>query len=310
MQLKWKIIIIMIGAAAIMGILLSMGIKSWFREIDEEKHFGLDGIDEIQVTMSSTPIHIIRTETGSAIRFHYYGKSLQEMKLASEISNKTLSVKAKRKYVFLGTLEDTCLDIFLPGEYQRNILIKTSSGAVKMDSFSLADFNLNTSSGELEAESINAAKTTLDTASGNLKIKKLGTNELEIKGTSSSINIGECTVREARIKVTSGNVILENSRGNLNIQGTSGSVSVICSEFEDRNIAVKTTSGGVTLGLPGTAQFVIEAKKTSGKFQSDFPIAVAGNADERHISGQIGTASNKVSLQTTSGEIKILKNDR
>jgi len=296
---------IVIGVVTIMGIL---GTKLLFREINEDKYFSMEEIDEIQVTMSSTQIHIIRTETDNEVRFHYYGKALQEIKLVSEISNKTL--KIERKSFLFGAGEFTCLDIYLPGECKQKISIKTSSGAVKMDSFNLAGFTLNTTSGGLEAEGINAGKITLYTTSGKLNIKKLYANELEIKGTSSSVNIEECIVKEARIKTTSGKVILENSNGNFDVQGTSGSVLITCKEFEDRNIVLKTTSGGVTLRLPETAEFLIEAKMTSGKFQSDFPIDMTGNTDKRNITGHIGTASNKVSIQTTSGKIKLLKNDR
>jgi lia operon protein LiaG len=292
MKFRIKVIIIVIGVAAIMAIVLSMGAKSLFREIDEEQLFGMEVINEIQVTMSSTPIHIIRTETGNELKFHYYGKSLQEIKLVSEIKGKTLLVSAKRKYVFLGTCEVTCLDIYVPAEYNRKISTRTSSGAVRIDTIDLAEFTLNTSSGGLEAERISAGKISLNTTSGKLNIKELCANELKIKGTSSSINIGESTVEDAGIKTTS------------------GSVFITCKEFEGQNVSVETTSGNITLGLPGTAEFLIDAAMTSGKFQSDFPVDMAGNTDKRKITGRTGTENNKVSLQTTSGNIKILKNDR
>jgi lia operon protein LiaG len=301
-----KVLIIAIGGAAILGVIFIMGMKM-FKEINEEQQFSLEGIDEIQVTMSSTPIHIIRTETGNQVRFHYYGKALQEITLDSEISNKTLSVNSKRKYVLFGTGEVTLLDVYLPGKYTQNIAIKTSSGVVMMDSFIFADFTLHTSSGGLEVESLQAGKTSLSTTSGKLNIKKLRSDELEIKGTSSSINIGECMVQEAKIKVTSGNITVENSVGNFDVQSTSGRVLLTCLEFVDRNIVIETTSGSITLGLPGIAEFLIEAEMTSGKFQSDFPIDSAGNPDKRKVSAQIGTASNKVSIHTKSGQIKVLK---
>ena len=290
-----------------MAIFLSLGTKFLFREIDQEKHFGLEEINEIQVTMSSAPIHIIRTDTGNSVGFHYYGRALQEIELVSEISNKKLMVSAKRKYLLLGTAEDICLDIYIPGEYQRNISIKTSSGAVKMDPLDLLDFTLNTSSGGLEAEKLAAEKITLNTTSGKLNIKNLSANELEIKGSSSSIHIAECNVKEARIKTTSGKVILENSSGNLDVQDTSGDVLVACKRFADQNINIATTSGNVKLELPDSAEFILKAGNTSGNIQSDFQVNAAGSVSPHKIEGQSGAKSNKVTIQAKSGSIQILK---
>jgi lia operon protein LiaG len=306
-KLKTKIIIA-IGVLAILGILSGTGAKYMYREISDEKTIDLKKIDDIQVNMTGAAVHLIRTETGDEARFHYYGKSLQEITLVPEINDKTLLINARRKYIFLGTCENMRLDIFLPGAYQQNLSIKTSSGAVKTDAFDLAEFTLNTTSGGLESEGINAGKINLYTTSGNLNIRKMRANELEIKGTSSSVGIGECRVKEAKVKVTSGSVKLEKSQGDLDIRGTSGNVMITCREFQDRNIAIETTSGGVTLRLPPTAGFFIDAQMTSGKLQSDFPIDNTGNTFDRKVSGQTGS-SNKISIQTKSGQIKILKND-
>jgi lia operon protein LiaG len=287
---KKKFIIIMIVVAAIAGVLVIMGVKM-FREINDEKQFSLAGIDAIKVTMSSTVINIIRTETGNEVRFHYYGKSIQEVKLISETSNKTLSISAERKYAFLGTAESTSLDIHIPEAYHGNIEIKTSSGQVSIDTLSLAGFTFSTTSGGLEAQSLKAGISVLNTKSGKISIKTLWSDELEIKGTSSSINIGESFVRKVRIKTTS------------------GSISMTCLQLEDANLDIANTSGGITLGLPGSAEFLLKAGNTSGKIQCDFLFNSASNTGSHKLEGQIGTKSS-VTLQTTSGNILILKNDK
>jgi hypothetical protein len=60
------------------------------------------------------------------------------------------------------------------------------------------------------------------------------------------------------------------------------------------------------LALPGTAEFSYQIAMTSGKLQSDFPIDMLY---KRKLEGQIGTQSNNVSLQTSSGGIEILKSE-
>nr|WP_319489240.1 DUF4097 family beta strand repeat-containing protein [uncultured Caproiciproducens sp.] len=300
-----KITGILIGVIVIMSI-LGLGALHMFREINEEKYFTVEEVNEIQVTMSSAPVHIIRTKLSDKIKFHYYGKSMQELKLSADIKNSTLVVAAKRKID--GPIpENMFLDIYIPEDYEKNLSIKISSGVVKMDSLNLANFTLNTSSGGLEAESLNAGEISINTSSGKVNIKKLDAKELEIKGSSSAINIDECIAKEARVETSSGSVNLRNSNGNFNLKGTAANVLIAYKEFENQNISVVTTAGNVTLELPSTAEFLLEAKTTTGKIQSDFSANTVGDIDKRRIVVQIGTKKNIVSLQTSTGSIKILK---
>lgn len=302
-----KVIAILIGVIAIMGISLGLGALHRFREINEEKYFTLEEVNDIQVTMSSTPVHIIRTEASDKVKFHYYGKSMQELKLSADINNKALVVATKRKID--GPIpEDMFLDIYIPENFEKNLSIKISSGVVKMDSLNLANFTLNTSSGGLEAEQLNAEKISITTSSGKLNIKKLNVKELEIKGSSSAINIDECVAKETRAEISSGSITLKNSSGNFNFKGTAGNVLVGYKEFDNQNITVSTTSGKITVELPGNAEFLMNAKTVTGKIQSDFPINTVGNTDKKQIVGQVGTKNNQVLLQTTTGSIHILKN--
>lgn len=307
MKIKFNMKIIVIGVIVIIMGILGLSSLITLREINEEKLFNMEEINEIQVNMTSEPVHIIRTESSNEIKFHLYGKSAQEIKLVSEINNKTVVVGAKRQHK-APMPEDMFWEIYIPKEYGGNLSIKILSGSVKMDSFHLANFTLSTSSGKLEAEKLNAEKITINTSSGKLNIKKLDAKELEITGLSASINIDECIAKEARMETTSGSITLKNSSGNFNLKGQSGKVMVAYSDFEDQNINIVTKLGSVTLELPRTAEFFIEAKTSTGRLQSDFPINTMGNTDKRKIEGQIGTKNNKVLIQTSIGSIKILKN--
>ena len=300
-----KIILIVMGVIVIMS-LLGLGALSSYREINEEKCFTMEEINELQATMSGAPVHIIRTKASKEVKVQLHGKARQEIKLAAEIDNKAVVVGVKRKYE-LPIPEDLFLDIYIPEEYGGNLSIKTSAGIVKLDSFNLASFTLNTSSGGLEAEQLNAEKISINTSSGKLKIKRLEAAELKIKGSSSQINIDECIAKEAKIEISSGSVTLENSSGNFDLKGTAGDVLIAYKEFENQNINVGTTAGNVTLVIPSTSEFLFETKTVTGKIQSDFPVNAEESTDKRKVEGQIGTKSNKVIIQTTTGNIKILK---
>ncbi|MGO5072449.1 DUF4097 family beta strand repeat-containing protein [Clostridium sporogenes] len=286
--------------------ILGIGSLFLFKEINEKKHFTMDEINEIQVNMTSEAVHIIRTEASNEVKFHYYGKSMQKIKLASEINNKAVVVAAKRQHE--GPIpEDMVLDIYIPEKYGKNLSINLLSGAVKMDSFDLASFIYSNRSGKLETEKISANNISMNTYSGNINIKKIDAKELEIKSLSAAINMEWCITEKARIENSSGSIILKNSSGNFDLKGKSGKVMVDYKEFENQNINIETLSGSVTLELPRTAEFFIEAETSSGKFQTDFPIKMGENTDKTNIRGEIGGKNNKVSIKTSSGSMKILK---
>lgn len=280
-----KVIIIVIEVIVIISILVLGGLNI-MREINEEKSVSMDEISMIQVDMTSVGVHIMREEANNEIKVDIHGKAMQEIKLVSKIVNKALFVTVQRQHENLPLYEEVILDVYIPKEYTKNLSIKMLSGYVKIDSINLENFTLDTSSGKLEAEQLKADKISINSSSGKLEIKKIDTEILNIKGKSSAINIDECIANEAGIETSSGKVLVSYK------------------EFEDQNVNIATSSGSIILELPETAEFLAEAKISSGKFKSDFPFSTT---DKKAIKGQIGTKNNKVSLKTLSGSISILK---
>lgn len=303
-KFNMNVIIIVIGVIAIMGI-LGLVASNKLREINEEKSYSVKQINGIQVDIGPQNVHFIESKESSEVKLHLSGKAMHKLKIVSEINNKTLCVKLQRGSMPL--FEKVVLDIYVPKEYGKNVSINMSTGAVKMDSFDLANFTYNTSTGKLEVEKINAEKVSINTSTGGVNIKKLRAKELKIKGKTSAINIDECIVKSGVVETSTGSVTLKNSSGTLDVKGGSGKVLVVYKEFEDQNITIENTTGSVTLELPNTAEFLVEAKTSTGNIHTDFPVETTRNTDKKQILGEVGTKSNKVSLQTSSGSIKILK---
>jgi len=298
-----KIILIVLGVIVIMGALCFGGLNM-MREISEEKSVDMDEVNSIQVDMTSIGVHFIRTETINEIKANFHGKAMQEIKLISKTDNKTLFLTVQRKHENAPLYEDVVLDVYIPKTYTKNLSIKMLSGAVKMDSFNLANFSLDTLSGKLKAEKINAEEISITSSSGDINIKSVDTKDFKMVGKSSAININECTAKKAEMETSSGSITLKNSIGDFKLKSSSGKVLVDYKNFEDQNVNIETSSGSVTLELPETAEFMIEAKTSSGNFKSDFAIKIT---DKKDINGRIGTKKNEIMLQTSSGSIKILK---
>jgi lia operon protein LiaG len=284
-----------------------LGLSSLYgREIDDVQTVPLVSISEIEAILSSTRVHIIRTEGGSEIKFHLYGSAMWELGLDIKTSSKTVIAKIKRKSLFPG-LEDLHLDIYVPAEYMNAISITTSSGKITIDSFDLASIVLSTSSGGLEAENLYAGKISIDTSSGNIAVKKIETDELTVIGSSSTIAIDECETQRARIKTSSGDITLKKCDRSFDISASSGNVRLEYINFEGRFLKANTSSGCVTVYLPDNAEFLVDAKMTSGNFHSDFSIVQTKNTDKKLVYGQVGTKQNNISIETTSGNIRIVK---
>jgi hypothetical protein len=301
-----KIIAIVIGAIVIIGILGLEGLNM-MREINEEKSVSLEETNSIQINMTSVGVNFIRTDASNQVKINFYGKAMQEIKLVSETSNKTLFVTVQRKYENLPLYEEVVMDVYIPKGYTKDLSIKMLSGNVKMDSLNLANFTFETSSGKLEAEKIDAEKISITSSSGGINVKNLGTKDFKMIGKSSAINIDECIAKNAEMDTSSGSITLKNSSGNLRIKTGSGNVLAICKEFANQNVTIETSSGSVALALPSTAEFLIEANTSSGKLEYDFPINMSENTGKK-IVGQLGTKANKIFLKTSSGSISLLKN--
>lgn len=294
------------GGIVIMGG-LGFSIFASQNEINEEKHYTTAGINEIRIELSSTNVHIIRSEVGGEVKFLLYGKVKRETKLATQTNNDAILVTVERKYNAIPIQEETFLDVYIPGDYRKNLSVKTTSGQAKMDPVHLQDFLLDTSSGGFEAEEVVAGRITMNTSSGKFDIKRLDAKELNIRGTSSMVDIEECFTDKTGVEISSGSVTMKQFKGNLRLKGTSGNVHIACREFDDQNITIGTSSGDVAVELPANAEFVLDAATSSGKLQSDFLATGSVNTDKRKIQGQVGAKGNKVSIRTSSGSIGVYK---
>jgi DUF4097 and DUF4098 domain-containing protein YvlB len=273
------ILIMAVIAAAVIGGLNRM------RDINEEKSISINEINAIRVDMTSIRVHFIRTKTGNEVKANFHGKAMQEIELITNTDKDTLFITVQRRHENLPIYEDVALDVSIPEIYTKNLSIKMLSGDVKIDPLNLESLIFHTSSGKLEAEQIKAGEIAVTSASGSIKMD-------------------DCNAKKTKIITSSGNITLKNSVGDLDLKSSSGKVQADYMNFENQNMKIETASGSVKLELPDTAEFLVEAKTSSGDFKSDFPIQITNKKD---VNGQIGTKNNTIMLQTLSGSMKICK---
>ncbi len=292
---------LLLGGIVLMGGLGLGGLP--FHRIDEVKTYPVDQMDDIQVILSTYPIHVLQTTEGSDIKFHLSGRSMQPVKLAAALNGKTLLVEKSQPNKF-DLPNDLVLEIFIPENYQKNLSIDITTGKAKIDSLHLASFSLHTTTGGMEAGGLMAEKINLVTSTGNIKINQLQTRDLEIFGTTGNISVDDCALDTAKIETTTGDVILRDASGNFNIGTTTGKVILDSTEIENRTVAIGTSTGSISVQLPRTAEFSFEAKSSTGRLKSDFPFTTN---EKKRMAGQIGSGSSTLDLHSSTGSITISK---
>lgn len=72
-------------------------------------------------------------------------------------------------------------------------------------------------------------------------------------------------------------------------------------------LKLASTNGGISVSLPSSAQFAVQASTTNGNVHTDFPITVQGNFGSKSVSGTVGSGGRELHLATTNGGIELKK---
>lgn len=161
-------------------------------------------------------------------------------------------------------------DVALSGEFGAT-RIKSASGDVRVGTVTRLD--IDTASGDATATAV-AAGTSCSTASGDVELGRVG---------------GRLTVSTA-----SGDVRVAEADDDVEIGSASGDVRV--DRCGGSNIAVKTISGDVVVGLPSGIRVEPDITTLSGRTHLPEPVPGSGAEPRRVV---------RVGLKTVSGDIMI-----
>ena len=210
------------------------------------------------------------------------------------------------------------IELVVPASYREELTLSTVSGDLttlhkdgSSASWELEVFALSSTSGDIVFGDVKASDLLASTVSGDVYFGQIGADRLVCTSTSGDISCMQ--VRGvANVSTVSGDVVLGDSynRGQQDGNGiTGGTVSVTSGHILlspgtlTENLTISSISGDVTLALPQTASFSLDAHTVSGDISS----RVAGfSIDRRSASGAVGDSPlHSVRLDTTSGDILI-----
>lgn len=158
----------------------------------------------------------------------------------------------------------------------------TGSGGITADAIS-GEFYGTTGSGSIHATSVGGA-ITAKTGSGGIEITQTAGGDVDVSSSSGTV----------RVRGVKGGVRASTSSGGLHIQGELA-----------RDWRLSASSGRVTVDLPRTQRFDLDATSNSGGIDVDFPITITGKIDRRSVRGAVDGGGPLLHVRTSSGGISI-----
>ena len=300
---KFVLVTAIIAAAAIAGAAISYFTTGIIRggsgrqniiPMDEEQSFTARDLGAIRIATGSTDIRIVTT-AGTAViaRLHGSVGSASRRTLPRLIAGQkdgVLEIRTERPERIGLSITDLIghltLELSIPADYRQELTVKTGSGDITVSSLRCSFLDISTGSGDMTLRDITAATLHTNSGSGDLTAR-------ELSGDTSLL------------VSASGDIRIEAYRGGADVRTSSGDVRLQFGELTG-NIAISTASSDVFLTVPGTSEFRLQARSSSGKITSRFPLQPSGLAQEsgrRFLAGTLGRGRYQIDLSTSSGDI-------
>ena len=75
---------------------------------------------------------------------------------------------------------------------------------------------------------------------------------------------------------------------------------------EINGMELRAINGGIKISLPKNINADLEAKTTTGKIYTEFPITIIGEISKKQINGRLNNGGQLIYLKTVTGSIEIL----
>lgn len=313
--------------------------------IDEVKEENLSGIQKIVFDLN-TPNCALCISTGSQSYSFTGGGRTERLALSlegdlrsnnkkavpsliTERKGNTLTVKLyKENNLFFGLVQSgsVLFSAELPGYFDGDIEILTSSGDSKVSEINSKSLLVNSSSGDNELTGIEAETIEIDASSGDIIAEKLSAiKEIRVKASSGDIHLDELISNSADVRASSGRInigrlravdeiIVHASSGRItaeyleaasvSIDASTGKITI--QELIAENTGIEASSGNITVSklLAGSSNFKASSGKTTievAEFKGD--INIRSSSGDVNLTLPAGSAFS-ADLDASSGKIR------
>lgn len=185
------------------------------------------------------------------------------------------------------------------------IRVHISSGDVTADR-TRGTLKIETGSGNVDLRD-GAGDVSLATGSGDVTAGALRATRLRLETGSGNVTLSDAVAAELHVETGSGDVTASGAQGdNLSFETGSGNVDVaLLAAF--RTLAIETGSGDVTLRVPPTIGAEVDLETGSGDIDLGGMTLQVRRLAEDHVTGTIGDGRGRLSIETGSGNVRLVK---
>jgi lia operon protein LiaG len=185
-----------------------------------------------------------------------------------------------------------------------DLRVDTGSGSVTVSDVTGA-LVVDTGSGSVEVRDVRG-DVLVDTGSGRVDAARIVGDDVEFDTGSGRIQVDGVEARRLRVDTGSGGIRVTGVRSpDVEIDTGSGGIEVeLLADIE--RFVVDTGSGSVTVRVPDGFGAEVELDTGSGRIEVELPMEVR-SVRRDHVSGRIGDGGGRLSVDTGSGGIEILR---
>ena len=218
--------------------------------VDEEYN---NNFDEINITSDASDIEVKET-SGEKIRVVIYG---DKDKTEVEEKNNELRIISKHKkgswFAFRNKIAK--IEVYIPKDYDKNIIINNKYGDIDVEEFSKANIEINEDCGDVDV--IGGNKVDIKNKYGDIKLEKA--KEANIKQSAGAVKVE--SVDDIVVKNNYGDIKITNVYNSINAEEDCGDVKIDNLTI-NKDSSIKNNLGSIKIG--STNEIYIEAKTDLG----------------------------------------------
>lgn len=186
-----------------------------------------------------------------------------------------------------------------------NISVDVASADVAVD-HTRGSLNVETGSGNVDLSDA-AGRISLETGSGNITTARIRATRLSLETGSGNVELTDAESPELNVETGSGDITASGAKGSdVSLETGSGNINVtLVATFQ--SLRIETGSGDVTLRVPPTIGAEVDLETGSGEIDLGGLTMQVRRLEEDHITGTIGDGRGRLTIETGSGNVRLLK---
>ena len=291
MAVIWVIIALVLTCMLIFGIrdsagssfkMFSFGTKD-FAEPDEVKTFPANGIDAINIELSSSDA-VVKRGSDREVKVELFG-SKRSTPIA-KLESGTLTIYEESQFGMGLDFGKHGVVVYVPHNFDCNRL------------------RISLHSGTINAEDVSCKSADFSTTSGTIKVSDGSFNDVSAESSSGTIAFDDCNSKNLDCRVSSGTVRVSGSYGRLNLKTSSGTIKAELNTPLTSDSSIHSSSGTIKVEMPKDADCDIIYSCGSGNYSNTIT-GIHGKSGR----DKMGKGGPELDLHASSGLIKVVGSD-